>query len=402
MTTYTPNWDKKPIRNKLLKLECFAERYFSYSEVRTLHSINDIQKKFGNQSPGHDLSIYLKELLLVRTGSYTPGSNSFRYMFSWTNLLWAFLESGIVTREQVKEIIEEKYIPSAKTSYVNLSLCLTVFQTEAKCKEFFDYRFFTEYNENMLYSNVEYGIDDFTGRWTADFQNTSKRIKAKFFAGYFDTDADAAAYTFVHQHYLVNVLPWWGKSAVEYKVIPLVYKDKTKFRNYLSKELGVSVDIVKLVLAAIMFDCKLVNNPFSGVYKILVKHDIDTHDFFKRAEACVILKELLKELRGMWAKCMSYWNNTNPKSGRKIFRSEKTNKETGLVTSRFKPSRFRSKIYYELERKIMDIVRKEMSGKLCHLMHDGFISKEKPDLNKIKLRIKEELNFNISFTMKEY
>lgn len=399
--TYQPNWDNKPVKNKLIKLEIFAQEYFSYQDARQLHSIKDIQKKFGNQSPGHDLSIYFKELLLIRQGNYIPNEHSYKYMFSWSNLLWAFIKSGLVTEDEVSQVIEKSLIPTERTTY-SVSLCLTVYQREAKCKEFFDYRFFTEYNMGMLEHNVPYNVDEFTGRHLADFQNTSKRIKSKFFAGYWDTDLDAASYTLIHQHYVNTVLPWWGSTGFEIKVVPLVYQQKNKVRKHFSQELNIPLDLVKQVLACIMFDCKLVNNRFNGVYKLLTRHGIDTQDFFERAKNSVLLTALIKELRHIWARCMSYWNNTNEKSGRQTFRSEWTDKETGEIKSRFKPSRFRAKIYFELEKKVMDIVRDEMRGKLCHLMHDGFISKEQPDVELLKKRIKSELSFEVSFTSKTY
>ena len=401
MTNYTPNWTSKTVRNKLTKLELFASAYFEYTQVRPIHS-KLITKDFGNQSPGHDLSIFFKELLLKREGNYIPGSKSFDYMFSWNNLLWAFLQAGIITEDHVKEIIGDKILPIERIELESVSLCLTVFQREKLCKHYFDYRWFAEYNSNMLGENVEYVEDKMTTRLKADFQNKAKVIKAKFFTGFWDVDADACGYTLIHQHFIKNVLPWWGPTNLEYKVIPLVYQQKTKFRKYLSTELGIPVPVVKEILAVILFDCKLVNNRFSGVYNILLENGIEPDEFFDKAKKCVILKQLISELRLMWPRCMSYWNNQNGKSGRRQFVKESVNKETGEVTRRFKPSRFRARIYFELERKMLNIIRREMEGKVCHLMHDGFFSKDKPDMDLIKSRIKEEMSFDVTFSMKQY
>ena len=401
MSNYTPNWASKTVRNKLTKLEHFANAYFEYTQVRPIHS-KLITSDFGNQSPGHDLSIYFKELLLIRSGNYIPGSKSFDYMFSWNNLLWAFIQAGVITEDQVKLVIGEKLFPLERTESSSRSLCLTVFQKEKLAKQYFDYRWFAEYNSHMLGENVEYIEDKITTRLKADFQNKAKVIKAKFFAGFWDVDADAAGYTLIHQHFINNVLPWWGKTVLSFNTIEQVYKNKNQVRAQLSQDLGIPVPVVKEVLATILFDCKLVANPFSGVWNIMLENGINPDEFFAKAKSNQFLKNLISELRLMWPRCMSYWNNQNGKSGRRIFRTERVDQETGEIKYRFKPSRFRARIYFELERKMLDVIRKEMDGKLCHLMHDGFFCQEKPDMDKIKLRIKEETSFDVTFSMKQY
>lgn len=409
MSEFTPNWKSKTTRNRLNKIESFAEDFFDYKVTRRCHS-GKLNIHFGQSTPGHDLSVYMKDLLLVAVGNYYVGDKSYEYYFSWNNLLWAFIQSGLVTEEYAKEITGLSSI-KRRTYKNSLSICLSVFQSDEKqAKMFFDLRFFEVYNQHLLTENAEYTEDAFTGRMKADFQNKSKVIKARYFSKWWDADAEACSYTLIHQHYINTVLPWWGThNVLELKVMPLMYKEKNLIRNHFSKELGVSVEIVKEVLAAIMFDCKLVNNPFSGVYKILKEnHHPDIPDFFKRAESSVLLQGLIRELRNIWPKLMIYWNRQRPEGaarGRKIFRTRDIiDYKTGeiLKKGRFRPSSFRAAIYFELEKKMLSAIRLNFNQPVIHLMHDGFFCKHKPDIQEIKDRVLAETGFDVNFSLKQY
>ena len=76
-------------------------------------------------------------------------------------------------------------------------------------------------------------------------------------------------------------------------------------------------------------------------------------------------------------------------------------KETGEITkSRFNAARFRSRIYFELERKVIDACVEFNSGKICHLMHDGFFMKERVDLNSLIPFIFERTGFKVKISEK--
>lgn len=406
---FIPNWASKTTRNRLVKIESFAEDFFDYKVTRRCPA-GMLNIHFGQSTPGHDLSIYMKELLLTRVGNYVVGEKAAEYYFSWNNLLWAFIQAGLVTEEQAREITGLSNIK--KRIYKNsISICLSVFETDEKqAKMFFDLRFFEVYNQHLLVENAEYTEDAFTGRMKADFQNKSKVIKARYFKNWWDVDAEACSFTLIHQHLINNVLPWWGTSndvVIDYKVLPLMYQEKELIRNHFSKEWEVPVSVVKEILASVMFDCKLVRNSFSGVWKILQKNHLNPDDFFDRAEKSVLLQSLIKELRNAWPKLMVYWNRNRPEGalrGRQLFRTKDKLDENGNVIKkgRFRPASFRAAIYFELERKMLSAIRLNFNQPVIHLMHDGFFCKHKPDIQEIKDRVLAHTGFDVNFSLVQY
>lgn len=106
---------------------------------------------------------------------------------------------------------------------------------------------------------------------------------------------------------------------------------------------------------------------------------------------------------------MSNWVEVNNKDPKQIFRTQmEYDTETGEVTkfSRYRSTKFRSRIYFELERQVIDVIRKFMSGKICHLMHDGFFTPQQIDMEKLRNQIeleshiKEDIKFNVKISSK--
>lgn len=392
---FAPNWASKNTRNRLLNVEKFANDYFFRLQPRRIKEDEERRPYFGQIQ--NKLSAYFIDSLLFVTDAHVKNLRSTEYHFSWNNLLWSFLQSGLVTEQEVEEVIGKKYLPIKRTEKRE-SLCLLVFPEDRRAKYFFDLRFFTANNPHLLTENAEYVEDESTTRLLSPFQNKPKSIKARFFAGWWDCDINACAYTLLHQHLINTVLPWWGKHDLEFKVLPLAYTNRDLFRQTLADQLNLDVPTVKEILATIMFDCKLSNNPFSGINKMLVKKGYNPDEFHLLAKDCVLLQGLIAELRKAWPKLMSYWQNSNDKSARKIYYSESINKETGEIRKRFKVASFRARIYFELERKVMNVIRNQYQGKVCHLMHDGFITQEEPDLDLIQSLIEQETGFKVQFS----
>lgn len=407
--TFTPNWESKTTRNRLLAIESYAQsRFFKLEPIR-IHR-NELAKAFGQaQNP---LSKFFQENLLQKTSEPIAGVRFTEHYFSWSNLLWSFLQAGLVTSEEVGQVIDKKFIPSSMKE-INKekisssrkrsgfeSLSVLVFSDDIKAKEFFDNRFFL--NSNLLNQNAEYKEDETTSRLLSDFQRKPKKVVAQFFAGWWNVDVNACFYTLFHQHMINNVLPWWGKTNDTYPAIEAAYKHKDKFRQIIADDLGVDLDSAKMILAALAFGCKWVNTHHSNINKNLLKAGYDPHEVYPRFKSSKLAQALLADLRRAWPKAMSYWQNQNGKSARKIYFVEVTSKKTGEITKRFKPASFRSRIYFELERKVLDVSRDFHSGSICHLMHDGFITKSKPDLDRLVSVIKERTGFNVTFSCEQY
>jgi len=102
----------------------------------------------------------------------------------------------------------------------------------------------------------------------------------------------------------------------------------------------------------------------------------------------------------MWKKYITYWNNTNNKVGKYIFR---TKRKTPLSSTRSRPSAHRAKIYFELEKEVRDVMvefmKKKLNIKLVHVIHDGFLIKNKLVLiNEVITEVKNKLGYQISLS----
>ena len=396
---YSPKWTSKTTRDALIKFEKFGEEYFQCSQTRRLHSKKDIELYLGNTRSG--LPKFLKDLILIPLPDtqYIVGKQSKEYLFSWNNLLWCFIQANMTEENKAQEITTLSSIRRQVLS--TLSLCCKTFQTEKKAKLYFDLRFFEVYNSNLLFENAEYIEDISTTRLLAAFQNKAKVIKARFFKSHYDVDADACAYSMTHQHLVNFVDPHFGIDRT-YPTYESIYKNKKEVRQHLSEELQVSVEIVKEILASILFSANLYHNPFSGVHKILVDNWINPYPFYQRVKNCALIQNLIKELKDAWPRMFEYWDFNNKKKGKEIFRTEKIDKSTGEIKFRFASSKFRARIYFELERKMLNVIRSEIKQEVLHLMHDGFICKIKPDLDQLQAAIKKALNMNITFSIKQF
>ena len=397
MNEFEPNWHSKTTRNRLRNIMYFAEDYFCWNDSTRRAHAHVLKKGFGQ--PQHALSKYFKENILFKTDNYLPKVQSYEYQFSWLNLMYYMNKSGLVTDEEVKLAgIENLH---KRESGKPVSLCLSVFQNELKAKTFFDaWSLDTNWPE-LKFQNAEYVIDEFTLRRGHSFQNKSRQARALFWDGWYDYDVEACSYTLIHQHLINTVVPWWGKTNMTYTAIEQVYKNKKEVRSKLMAAHGLTEDVVKMLLSTILFNAKLVNHSKTGFYKALVKADLPASEIIEDLKSDKFIIQLIEELRDCWHKLFVYWNRTNGKSCRKIFRQEFISKETGEIKSKFNPARMRSRIYFELERQVSNCFDEFMTGKIYHLMHDGFFTPHQIDKSGLVKLIKDRTGFKVNISEDE-
>jgi len=407
---FQPKWQSKTTKNRLLAIEQYAHSRFYGLEPLRIHR-KHIAKGFGQAQ--NKLSKFFIDHLLQKTSEPIASVRPTEYHFSWSNLLFSFIQAGIVTSQEVGQIINPKYIPvslkdinkykvkvHAEGKNVKESLSVLVFQDDIKAKLFFDHRFFLI--SNLRDENAQYVEDKTTGRLISPFQQKPREVKAKYFAGMWDIDVEACFYTVFHQHMMNTVLPWWGKTDNKYPIMEMAYKQKASFRQTIANDLGVDVNAAKMILASLAFSCGWAFNHHSGINKSLIKSRFDPTEVYVKFKESKLLQGLIVELRKAWPKAMAYWNNHNDKIGRKIYFVEFISKHTGEVRRRFKPASFRAKIYFELERKVLDAMRCLYKDEICHLMHDGVIVKDEPNLDLISLEIKLKTGFNVKLSSDKF
>jgi hypothetical protein len=377
------NFSDKRTQKRLLQIEEWAIAFF-YGQSRQIHH-DKIKKVFGCQN--NEVSKYLRDNLLIKNKSvlYKVGSHSYEYTMNWNNLA-ALMSSANIINNDGYELF-------------NKPVNLKQHQQMEKARDVFGLRYLHRTNEIKL-KTVPYTECETTGRLMAPFQSVSKKLRHKYYAEWFDYDIKSASYSLLWQHFNNNVLPWWGSaSRVDYKVFPLISQERDKMRKYFSRVLHISVPMVKEVLAAILFDAKLSKSPYSGVFKLLVENEIDTDLFYKRAEADIILRQLIVEIRNMWPKMMMFWkrNNASGEDKRRYTR-EKVDTDTGEIRRRFRSAAFRSGIYFELERQVLNVVRIHLKGEQYRLIHDGMFCKKPINIEQLQQEIFEATGFRVEYS----
>jgi len=386
------NFTDTRIKKRLLLIEDFAKKHF-FKKESTFCSSKQIAEFFGQQNK--QTAKDLVKLLLIRDRAqeknYVVGKQSLSYWFNWNNLAVCFSKARIIDNSSFS-FIEDL------NNFNNL-------EEIKRAKEIFDFRWLCK-NDKIGEGMIEY-IEQETGRLYSPFQNCSKKARKQFYSKWHDYDIEAAAYCLTHEHYKNVVVPRFGKfvsNNEEFKIIPLVYKEKNRIRNHFSKELGISVDLVKVMLQTVLFNSNFYENPFSGFYQQLQKNGIDTNEFYDKCKKSILLQTLIEEVQIMWPRLFLYYNNSNEISGFKKYSKEI--EKDGEIKSKIAKASFRAAIYFQLERKVLNEVilflDEKMSSLDYRLIHDGFFCKEEIDLHELEKRIKEKLNFEVKYSYEQF
>ena len=396
MSQEQPNWASSKIKDRLIKIRDMALHEFAYTNEREIHSKNILEPAFGQQQ--NKWSKYFYDLLLTDVNKqYKADLQCKVRKFSWANLLWAFDQAGLTSAEEVAIKLGDNKVLIQKVDNEVITLCLLQ-PEEKRAKDFFDLVDLCENHRHLHTENNTYKEDETTTRLIADHQHKSKLVRSIFWPGWHDYDIDAASYCAIHQEALLKNLIQEG----QFKFIEMAYRDKANFRNRLAQELDISLDAVKVILAALIFNVKFNKNPYSQMCKKLRKLKINIRRLYSKVDGCELLQNLIADLDGIWPILMEDWEKTNGMKGRDFFRkmTKNVNRETGEIKTRYSAAKFRACIYFRIERKILDSIRKFMSGKVCHLMHDGFFTPEKINPLELESHINEDIKFNVKISSK--
>lgn len=390
---YTPNLQDWRVRARLNRILSFSENFFVWNGCEARLHKNKKKIHFGQQQ--HNLTKYLESMLLTKVDTYVAKEKAYKYRFSWNNMLCMLLDSGILKQDELVECNVPQYIEYENFKPMNFAQ----YKAEHEAKTFIDFYSLTRNFSHLLFENAEYEVDEFTTRLTHPFQNKTKEARRKFWAGWYDYDIESCAYALIYQHYRNTVEPWWGKRKIKLVAFPQVSENKHAVRAMLVEKLDIDLDCAKTLLASLLFEPRITIHNSSKLYKMLLKKGYEPRIVLRQAMNDPFIQQLISELKSIWPKMMTYWNNSNDKIGRREFKEEYIDKSTGeIITKRFKKSRFRARIYFELERAVLDVIRDNMKGALCHLIYDGFFCPVKADVQKLIEDIKIRTGFDIKIS----
>lgn len=388
---YYPKWGSKNVSKKLDSILEFAFKHFSIYTRQTI-GFEEITEFFGHNGRSktdpnkNALNRYMRELLLTKTRLEIPQEKCAEYKFSWANLFWAFDQQGKIIPEKAREI-----------SLVGQKLLKDVpFSENKKAKDYFDLVDLESNYTDLLTKNAEYKEQNFTTRYEAKFQTKTKVARSKFWCGWYDYDMEACSYSTTYQKF-----SWIHPDVSGVQTVARASLDKKNFRAELAEQVKLDLDTTKELLAILIFNPSIVAHESTAIWTMLEDNGYEPRHFFRLASKSSILKSLVPELKYMWEVIMTDWEKTTGKDRKDEFKSKgEVDKETGeyIKLPRYKATKFRAFLYFKMERQIMDVVRKFMSGKICHLMHDGFFTPEKVDIEKLRIQIKQETGFDMKIS----
>lgn len=400
LSTFEPKWQSKPVRDRLNSIIKFALTEFSFSRKRRL-SQELVESGFGSCNRRVDKNTYLKNLILKKTAFETRGVECAEWELSWANLLWACNQAGMSPEEVVKKSLEreieigKKEVVEVKSASKGSISMYTFTQSDKDAKDYFDLVELQTNHKHLHTENAQY-TDAPSGRLITHFQNVSKNVRAIFWDGWYDYDIEAAAYTLIYQE-----LTRLNADLSQFTTFARTFSDKVNFRNELADYFNLPVDTIKEILATLLNRPMIVNHKDTAIYNILEEDGFDTRHFFMKAKKCQVLKQLITEIKLAWPYLMNDWEKSTGKNRKDVFRSKmKVDMETGevLKNSRYSSSKFRAYLYFQLERKVLNSIRKFMSGKICHCMHDGFFTNKEIDTEKLRQFIKQETGYEVKFS----
>ncbi len=346
LSTYQPNFSDPRVQARVKGVLDFCRPYLLSRKPTPISSVV-LTKHFGNQkSP---LAERLRAKLLIQSGTYTPGEQSYAYVIRPEGFAFLCQAIGLQVPSDV-EIASDLYkdIAAGKAE--------------------------PQYSEPTKGARRYHPI-----------QNLPKTVRASLFKGWYDYDIEAAAPTLIYQEACrVRLLIDPKRVDQPYLAIRRLVEDRATVRQHLMDVLGLDLKAAKGVLVALFFGARLVPHHKQAVYR-LVGHD---KAVIERLRADPYVGALCREVRQMWAILLNHENATN---GLKAMR-------TGVVIA--KPAtraKHRMGYYLRLERRVMDAIESSLRGQgmVPVLIHDGFMTKQQINKAAVEAEVMQTTGFKI-------
>jgi hypothetical protein len=407
------NLKSKPFKTKISKIFEYSISRFGSAQLIELNMEKDIKilvPHYKSKNPKGKLDVFLYNNLFFRSEihSYLVGERSYYYQFQWNNLLYLLQEAELIKGEySTTTLIQNNLITTKKEIELNKSAHAFLCAYEFKQK-------YPDYYNNKIIK-----LSENCPRYIQITDQLPKSTMKYLFPNEYEYDINAAAYALTFQHAVI-----YAGCDDEFKYIPLTYLQKDELRQALSDELQVPIKIVKVILAAILYRRNIPQIKHSkNLQKELSKNNFHYFNYSllqANMNSSMILHNLCNELKLMWNYLEINWEVLNDQVAKERFRKwyekEEMNydidemdfQENTKKVSRYSSCAFRSYIYFELERKVIDICinwLEENNYKTYVTKHDSFfcpydLSNE--EIDNLETRIHNETNYWISFKKEKF
>jgi len=367
MNKYQPNLNDPRVVRKVTKAIAFANGILSDNKPRQW-STRYIDKYFGQQQ--NLLSKWLRSKLLICTND--------RYAKD-SGVCKEYIKNTKGINELVSLLNQSNSYPSVlqvKTKTISVSQVTTQVISETYKQELQTKKFVYEDKSNRLWH---------------DLQRVKKEYKQTIFSQHglkHQYDIDCCAPTLVLQYsqqlpeiihegkYIMGPMDLWLFALNEYLC------NKTEVRQKLADEAEISYEQAKTIINALLMGAQLGHNKDTDIYKIL-DGDKARIEFLKEYQ-------FIKELRSDIKTC---WDYIKPTLTRREI-TTKTGKKRVLPIS----SRQKSGLYFDLERKVLNVIRHYLDGSnnKYFLEHDGFVCMKEVNTEELSKWVKFNTGFNIN------
>ena len=364
--------NKKTFMNKIQKIHEYAVKRIistSYIEIHSQSGIGFLFPHLGNTEEKYKMDRLLFKYLFRRDGIYSFNKDEgicYRYKFNWHNLL-CFMQRNhkdlhnsnfcITTSKMVD-------IEIARNKIIGIDFCCT----------------YPNYKEELPVLEITS-----CPRYNQVTDRLPKGVVHQLWKGEYEYDIEACAYSLLYQTACIKA----KANSDCFILLPRTYLDKERFRQEVAKELNCSVPIAKVILAAILFRGNKPNIKFStNLQKELIKqkfHYWNWDELQHKIKESALLSSLILEIKYMWTCLEKNWDEMNDYSSHEKFlkyhdeigysySDEDGYEEIITLKGRYSAPSFRSFIYFEIEREVIDLIKDwlDQEGLIHYTKHDSF------------------------------
>jgi hypothetical protein len=341
LTQYKPNLNDPRVKKRVQQALAWCESLELERRPKSIHH-GKLREIFGNtgRNPGR----WLLTKLLRQVGGYARGQFSFSYVLNVEGYERVHAMCG-TERRSASEIVAEKYAG-------------IISGTET----------------------VEY-VDHGDRRYHP-IQNLKREVRANHFDGWWDYDIEACAPTLIYQYVSVGQEEGWGT-----KWLPTVRRlvhDKSGMRTHVKELTNLDDGTVKRLINGLFFQMVLSPNSACLAFQLLGQNV----ELLYRLRSDPLIKAIRREVRFMWNVAASRYALEVARASIKEWRPRSISE---------KKPKLRSLIYRKLERQVMEAMETVLpdSRKGCILMHDGFLIKDRADVEVLERTVLERTGYRI-------
>ena len=335
----TPNFKDPRNKQRAMKVLAWAEDKLTGAKRGKSVSSGEIREVFGNKDrPGP--SRWLFANLMLETEGYQLKKRYTRYRLKRSGLLKVYRALDQEAPAEV-EVLRRKYA------------------------------------EVLTGAPLEYR-DSGTRRYH-EIQNIKRDLRKALFEGWWDYDIEACAPTLIYQYAAAHSREQHGCD-LPFPAVARLVRDKAAVRQHVAELTGLTVQPTKELLTMLLFRANTAPFHKNRLFSLLGCDQ----ERLKRFLNDPLISEFRSDVERMWAAVLR--------------RDDGERKTVGQQPAQFKrASKRRMSIYLGLERRVMDAIlgRLVADGATPILMHDGFMSRTKADVDELVRAVKDQTGFDV-------